>query len=805
MTFQTMRLAEPVARAVEDEGYETPTPIQAQTIPEAMTGRDVLGCAQTGTGKTCAFALPILHQLATSDAEYQMPRKARRGRPPRALVLCPTRELAMQIHESFETYGRHLELRHAVIYGGVKQGRQVNALRYGVDVLIATPGRLLDLVNQGHVDLSEIQSFVLDEADRMLDMGFIDDIRKVVNMIPNKHQTLFFSATVSNDIRRLADSLLRDPLKIETAPEATTVDKIDQCVFMVKRDDKPQALCALLERDSVECALVFTKTKHGADRLVRHLKANKYRSDAIHSDKAQNKRIDIMNSFRSGRISVLVATDIAARGIDVDGITHVVNYDLPMESETYVHRIGRTARAGASGIAVTFCDKSERRLLQAVERRTRKPLNVSTDLKIPPRAEKKNYDKSPTGRYEEKKKRFDEKFDRKLAQKFGSNDSTSDSGYKKHKKKDKKKFKKNFDGNHDHASQQGSNHGSYQGSHQGSQDRQGHTPYKPASKPAKWAPRNEGDAPKWKPAPRPESRERNEESGHRVDGVGNPWQKKNAQNPGKKKWDGNKSTQKPKWGNTSKPKPYGKVNNRDERPERSESGERKPWEKSYQKGGKPGWKSKHPYSKGDKRSRDGDSGGSRDARDTRDNDRASNKPWTPKPKSQGVPWKPKGKYKPSGGKPSGGSGGYGERSERSDRGGSKPWSEGTRGNSTRKPNSGAPKHQWKNPKGNASSDGGHDARGQGHDDGGARNSGQGKWKPGGFKSGGPKPGGFKSGGKSGGPKRGGVKSSGPRSGGFKSANGKPGGFKSGGPKRGGTTNRYSTASRNRTSGRGVRG
>ena len=682
----------------------------------------------------------------------------------------------MQIHESFETYGRHLELRHAVIYGGVKQGRQVNALRYGVDVLIATPGRLLDLVNQGHVDLSEIQSFVLDEADRMLDMGFIDDIRKVVNMIPNKHQTLFFSATVSNDIRRLADSLLRDPLKIETAPEATTVDKIDQCVFMVKRDDKPQALCALLERDSVECALVFTKTKHGADRLVRHLKANKYRSDAIHSDKAQNKRIDIMNSFRSGRISVLVATDIAARGIDVDGITHVVNYDLPMESETYVHRIGRTARAGASGIAVTFCDKSERRLLQAVERRTRKPLKVSTDLKIPPRAEKKNYDKSPTGRYEEKKKRFDEKFDRKLAQKFGSGDSTSDSGYKKHKKKDKKKFKKNFDGNHDHASQQGSNHGSYQGSHQDSQDRQGHTPYKPASKPAKWAPRNEGDAPKWKPAPRPESRERNEESGHRVDGVGNPWQKKNAQNPGKKKWDGNKSNQKPKWGNTSKPKPYGKVNNRDERPERSErseSGERKPWEKSYQKGGKPGWKSKHPYSKGDKRSRDGDSGGSRDTRDTRDNDRAGNKPWTPKPKSQGVPWK--------------------------------PWSEGTRGNSTRKPKSGAPKHQWKNPKGNASSDGGHDARGQGHDDGGARNSGQGKWKPGGFKSGGPKPGGFKSGGKSGGPKRGGVKSSGPRSGGFKSSNGKPGGFKSGGPKRGGTTNRYSTASRNRTSGRGVRG
>jgi len=805
MTFQTMRLVEPVARAIEDEGYDTPTPIQAQTIPEAMTGRDVLGCAQTGTGKTCAFALPILHQLASSDEEYQMPRKARRGRPPRALVLCPTRELAMQIHESFETYGRHLELRHAVIYGGVKQGRQVNALRYGVDVLIATPGRLLDLVNQGHVDLSEIQSFVLDEADRMLDMGFIDDIRKVVDMIPNTHQTLFFSATVSNDIRRLADSLLKDPLKVETAPEATTVDKIDQCVYMVKRDDKPQALCALLERDSVECALVFTKTKHGADRLVRHLRGSKYRSDAIHSDKNQNRRIDIMNAFRSGRISVLVATDIAARGIDVDGITHVVNYDLPMESETYVHRIGRTARAGASGIAITFCDKSERRLLKNVERRTRKPLKVATDLDIPKRVEKKkNFDNSPSGRYEEKQKRFDEKFDRKLAKKFGPGESASDSYGKRDKqdwkkdkkkdwKKDKKKFKKNFDGRREDTA------------HGADRDHQEKKAYKPSTKPPKWAPRKEGDAPNWKPAPKTDSRDRNEGPDFRVDRTGNPWQKKNAQKPGNKKsWDGKKGNKKSnKWSEGPKPKRYGQVSNREDR---SESGDRQPWEKSYQKGGKPGWKSKHPYNKGEKRNRDGESVGSRDARD---GDRGGNKPWTPKPKpkSQGVPWKPKNKFKSSNGK----SAGYGdrhERSERSDRsdrpsrparGGSKPWSEGTRGNATRKPKSGAPKHQWKKPKGEYGSDRDRDERSQGGHDGTARKSGQGKWKPGGFKSG-AKPGGFKSGAK---PR--GAKPARSKSGGFKPSNGKPGGFKSGGPKRGGTTNRYSTASRNRTSGRGVRG
>ena len=680
MTFQTMRLVEPVARAIEDEGYDTPTPIQAQTIPEAMTGRDVLGCAQTGTGKTCAFALPILHQLASSDQEYQMPRKAHRGRPPRALVLCPTRELAMQIHESFRSYGRHLDLRHAVVYGGVKQGRQVNALRNGVDILIATPGRLLDLVNQGHVDLSEIQYFVLDEADRMLDMGFIDDTRRIVSMIPNKHQTLFFSATVSNEIRELADSILKDPLKVETTPEATAVDKIDQCVYMVKREDKPQALFALLERDSVECALVFTKTKHGADRLVRHLRRSEYRSDAIHSNKTQNRRNDIMNAFRSGRISVLVATDIAARGIDVNGITHVVNYDLPMESETYVHRIGRTARAGASGIAITFCDKSERRLLKNVERRTRTPIKVATDLDISKRVEKKEC--SDTS-------------DRKHAGNSGPIESTSESYDTQDWKKDKKK---------------------------------------------------------------------------------------NSQKSGKKSWDGKKGNRKSgKWSEGPKSKRHGQVSSQDER---SESGDRQPREKSTRNGGKPGWKSKHPYKKGKKRSRDGESGGSTDARD---GDREGSRQWTPNPKA-----KPGSKYKSSGGK-SNRSGDRNERSERTDRsdrpsrsarGGSKPRSEGTRGKASRTAKSGAPKHQWKKLRGEYRSDQDREESSQGSHDGAARKSGQGKWKARGFKSG-AKPRGSKSGAK---PRA--AKPGRSRSGGFKSSKGKPGGFKSGGPKRNARSRRH---------------
>ena len=388
MSFHEMRLSEPIVRAVTDDGYETPTPIQAHAIPEAMKGRDVLGCAQTGTGKTCAFALPILHRLAenaptvepASGGNRKNRRQGMRGRLPRALVLCPTRELASQIFESFNTYGRNLHLRHAVIYGGVSQGKQVTALRNGIDVLVATPGRLLDLINQGFVDLSQIEVLVLDEADRMLDMGFINDIRRVVSLVPEKRQTLFFSATVSPEIRRLADSMLDDPAKIETAPESTTAESITQNVYLVERKNKPALLEFLFNRGDMGRTLIFTRTKHGADKLTKILRKAKVKAESIHGNKSQNARTKAMDGFRAGKIPVLVATDIASRGIDVDEITHVVNYDMPIDPETYVHRIGRTARAGASGIAVSFCDRDELSKLRAIEQRTDARPEVATDI-----------------------------------------------------------------------------------------------------------------------------------------------------------------------------------------------------------------------------------------------------------------------------------------------------------------------------------------------------------------------------------------------------------------------------------------
>ncbi|MCP4794638.1 MAG: DEAD/DEAH box helicase, partial [Phycisphaeraceae bacterium] len=390
MTFQDLGLSAPILRAVSEDGYETPTPIQAHAIPEALTGRDVLGCAQTGTGKTCAFALPILQRLEAGEppmadrrgggGNRRERRQGMRGRPPRALILCPTRELADQIHDSFVNYGRHLRLRHAVIYGGVGQGRQVTALRNGLDILVATPGRLLDLINQGHVDLSAVEVLVLDEADRMLDMGFINDIRRVVSLVPDDRQTLFFSATVSPDIRRLADSMLEDPARIETAPESTTAESITQHLYFVEKVNKPAMLTRLFERGDMGRTLVFTRTKHGADKLTRVLRKAKIKAEAIHGNKSQNARTRAMDAFRAGKVPVLVATDIASRGIDVDEITHVVNYDMPIEPESYVHRIGRTARAGASGIAVSFCSREELPLLRSVEKRTDARPEVQTDV-----------------------------------------------------------------------------------------------------------------------------------------------------------------------------------------------------------------------------------------------------------------------------------------------------------------------------------------------------------------------------------------------------------------------------------------
>ncbi len=372
MLFSDLRLSDFLLRAVAHEGYTRPTPIQAQAIPHVLTGRDLLGCAQTGTGKTAAFALPILERLAAVPA-------ARTPRRMRVLVLCPTRELATQIGDSFRTYGRHLTLRHAVIFGGVGQQPQVDALRRGLDVLVATPGRLLDLMNQGHVDLGGIQVLVLDEADRMLDMGFIHDIRRITAKVPARRQTLLFSATMPEEIRALAHSLLRDPAQVQVTPPSTTADGIDQSVYFVARHDKPALLAHLVRSLPMTRALVFTRTKRGADRVAKHLNAAGIRADAIHGNKAQSARERALENFRTARMPLLVATDIASRGIDVDGITHVVNYDLSDVPETYVHRIGRTARAGATGAAVSFCDAEEVDNLRAIERLTRRAIPVRTD------------------------------------------------------------------------------------------------------------------------------------------------------------------------------------------------------------------------------------------------------------------------------------------------------------------------------------------------------------------------------------------------------------------------------------------
>ncbi|MBX3402052.1 MAG: DEAD/DEAH box helicase [Phycisphaeraceae bacterium] len=388
LQFSSLGLADPILRSLNTEGYTTPTPIQAQAIPPVLEGRDLLGCAQTGTGKTAAFALPILHRLHAQPAD-----KSRRGPAlPRVLVLSPTRELATQIGESFAVYGRHTGLSHTVIFGGVSQYHQVKALQRGVDVLVATPGRLIDLMEQRLVNLSAVRVLVLDEADRMLDMGFIQPIRRIVAALtePQSRQTLLFSATMPREIMHLADSLLRNPVKVAVTPVSSAVPLIEQSLYMVPRNSKQSLLERLLENRDVTRAVVFTKTKHGADRVARRLARAGVSSDAIHGNKAQNQRTRALDAFRSGRVRVLVATDVAARGLDVDGITHVFNFDLPMEPEAYVHRIGRTGRAGATGIAVSFCDHEERGLLRDIEKLTGKAvprLETPTDLPVIPKAE----------------------------------------------------------------------------------------------------------------------------------------------------------------------------------------------------------------------------------------------------------------------------------------------------------------------------------------------------------------------------------------------------------------------------------
>jgi ATP-dependent RNA helicase RhlE len=373
MLFADLRLAEPILRALVSENYTVATPVQAAAIPPALEGRDVLGCAQTGTGKTAAFALPTLHRLSGT------PRANVASKGARCLVLSPTRELATQISEGFRAYGKNLQLKHTVIFGGIGQNPQVDALRRGVDIIVATPGRLMDLMNQGYVDLRSVEVFVLDEADRMLDMGFIADIRKIVAKLPQQKQTLLFSATMPTEIRRLADSLLRDPATVQIAPVAHTVDLIDQMVYHVDKKNKPQLLAHLVNEMPMHRAIVFTRTKHGADRVVSHLNKAGIKAEAIHGNKSQNARQRALAGFKAGKTPVLVATDIASRGIDVDDVSHVVNYDLTHEPETYVHRIGRTGRAGAKGAAVSFCDAEERSNLRAIERLIRKQIPVRTD------------------------------------------------------------------------------------------------------------------------------------------------------------------------------------------------------------------------------------------------------------------------------------------------------------------------------------------------------------------------------------------------------------------------------------------
>ncbi|MBX3247363.1 MAG: DEAD/DEAH box helicase, partial [Myxococcales bacterium] len=375
MKFDELGLSEPLLRALSATGYERPTPIQEQALPPALAGRDVLGIAQTGTGKTAAFALPILQRLdAIAEDETAI----------RALILTPTRELASQIGESFTAYGKHLELWHTVIFGGVKPNPQIRELRQGIDVLIATPGRLLDLIGQGEVDLSDLSVFVLDEADRMLDMGFIHDVKRIVKLLPKKRQTLFFSATMPPDIVDLANSLLIDPVRVEVTPVSSTAERIDQRLYFVDKNDKRRLLVDVLRDPKLEHTLVFSRTKHGANRVVEHLEKAGIPAAAIHGNKSQNARERALEAFKSRKIRVLVATDIAARGIDIDGISHVVNFDLPNVPETYVHRIGRTGRAGASGIALSFCDDEERAYLKDIERLIGRHIDRVTEQACPP-------------------------------------------------------------------------------------------------------------------------------------------------------------------------------------------------------------------------------------------------------------------------------------------------------------------------------------------------------------------------------------------------------------------------------------
>jgi len=370
LNFTDLKLIEPIAKALQEEGYTQPTPIQEKAIPNILQGRDLLGTAQTGTGKTAAFAIPILQNLTEKNI---------RNNQIKALILTPTRELAIQIEESFNAYGRHLRLRNLVVFGGVKQGAQEASLKKGVDILVATPGRLLDFISQGIISLKNLEIFVLDEADRMLDMGFVHDVKRIVKLLPPKRQTLFFSATFPDEIKNLADSILNNPVKVSVAPVSATADTIQQKVYFVEKDDKLDLLTHILQNDISDSVLVFSRTKHGADKIARKLQKHKISAEAIHGNKSQNQRQNALTNFKSGKSRVLVATDIAARGIDIDELKYVVNFELSDVSETYVHRIGRTGRAGAEGKSISFVDGLDLINLKNTEKLIGKKIPVEKD------------------------------------------------------------------------------------------------------------------------------------------------------------------------------------------------------------------------------------------------------------------------------------------------------------------------------------------------------------------------------------------------------------------------------------------
>jgi ATP-dependent RNA helicase RhlE len=370
MSFENLNLIEPILRALKTEGYTIPTPIQEQAIPIILQNKDLLGCAQTGTGKTAAFAIPILQLL------YQDRLQHKEQKTIKALILTPTRELAIQIDESFAAYGKHTGLKHLVIYGGVSQNPQTDALKRGVDILVATPGRLLDLINQRYVHLEHIRMLVLDEADRMLDMGFVHDVKKIIAKVPVRRQTLFFSATMPNEIQQLANTILTRPEKVEVTPPSSTADTIQQSLFYVEKSDKRALLIHLLKDKAIKTALVFTRTKHGADKVVKDLVRVGITAEAIHGNKSQNARQRALSNFKNRTTRVLIATDIAARGIDIDELTHVINYELPNIPETYIHRIGRTGRAGLNGIALSFCDEEEIEFLKDIHKLISKQIPV---------------------------------------------------------------------------------------------------------------------------------------------------------------------------------------------------------------------------------------------------------------------------------------------------------------------------------------------------------------------------------------------------------------------------------------------